>query len=179
DDYDKYYFTILDYTGSASRLFADPDFDGDPVVTTEEQIDDFGNILRGSHEVVQRTDVDDLAYVGNEESGGEQIEQGPLPVGGIQKKVRTSQKKYYVDGGRVEIIGDQVYELDADDNRLRMVKLTDYTARKVRALYHNAAALRGQWSNPGVRKSIINFLEDRGITFDMLMAATQQPDADP
>ncbi|HCF84434.1 MAG TPA: DEAD/DEAH box helicase, partial [Ktedonobacter sp.] len=114
DDYDKYYFTILDYTGSASRLFADPDFDGDPVVTTEEQIDDFGNILRGSHEVVQRTDVDDLAYVGNEESGGEQIEQGPLPVGGIQKKVRTSQKKYYVDGGRVEIIGDQVYELDAD-----------------------------------------------------------------
>jgi len=179
DDYDKYYFTILDYTGSASRLFADPDFDGDPVVTTEEQIDDFGNILRGSHEVVQRTDVDDLAYVGNEESGGEQIEQGPLPVGGIQKKVRTSQKKYYVDGGRVEIIGDQVYELDADDNRLRMVKLTDYTARKVRALYHNAAALRGQWSNPGVRKSIINFLEDRGITFDMLMVATQQPDADP
>lgn len=173
DDYDKYYFTILDYTGSASRLFADPDFDGDPVVTTEEQIDDFGNILRDSHEVVQRTDVDDLAYVGNEESGGEQIEQGHLPAGGIQKKVRTSQKKYYVDGGRVEIIGDQVYELDADDNRLRMIKLTDYTAAKVRALYHNAAALRGHWSNPGQRKSIIDFLEDRGITFDILMAATQ------
>ena len=30
DDYGKLYFNILDYTGSATRLFADPDFDGDP-----------------------------------------------------------------------------------------------------------------------------------------------------
>ena len=28
DDYSKLYFNILDYTGSATRLFADPDFDG-------------------------------------------------------------------------------------------------------------------------------------------------------
>ena len=26
DDYGKYYFNILDYTGSATRLFADPGF---------------------------------------------------------------------------------------------------------------------------------------------------------
>ena len=31
DDYGKLFFNILDYTGSATRLFADPDFDGDPV----------------------------------------------------------------------------------------------------------------------------------------------------
>ena len=30
DDYGKLFFNILDYTGSATRLFADPDFDGDP-----------------------------------------------------------------------------------------------------------------------------------------------------
>ena len=29
DDYGKFYFNILDYTGSATRMFADPDFDGD------------------------------------------------------------------------------------------------------------------------------------------------------
>ena len=30
-DYGKLWFSILDYTGSATRLFADPDFDGDPI----------------------------------------------------------------------------------------------------------------------------------------------------
>jgi type I restriction enzyme, R subunit len=172
DDYDKYYFTILDYTGSATKLFADPDFDGDPVMTTEEQIDDLGNTLHDSSKAVQSTGEDDLAYAGDEE-------QAPVFSTASQGKIRSSQRKYYVDGGRVEIIGDQVYELDADDNRLRMIRLTDYTAGKVRSLYPNAAALRGQWANPQQRKDIIDYLENRGITFEELMAATQQPDADP
>ena len=42
DDYGKLFFNILDYTGSATRLFADPDFDGDPAIETEEEIDEEG-----------------------------------------------------------------------------------------------------------------------------------------
>src|SRR5207245_1809955 len=38
DDYGKLWFNIVDYTGSATRLFADPAFDGDPVRITEEQL---------------------------------------------------------------------------------------------------------------------------------------------
>src|SRR5205814_2527341 len=38
EDYGKLFFTILDYTGSATRNFADPAFDGEPVKTTEEYI---------------------------------------------------------------------------------------------------------------------------------------------
>ena len=38
DDYGKLWFNILDYTGSATRLFADPAFDGDPTRITEEEI---------------------------------------------------------------------------------------------------------------------------------------------
>ena len=36
EDYGKLSFTILDYTGSATRMFADPDFDGDPVEVIED-----------------------------------------------------------------------------------------------------------------------------------------------
>src|SRR5205823_11556792 len=43
DDYNKLYFNILDYTGSATRLFADPDFDGEPALVSEEQMDEAGN----------------------------------------------------------------------------------------------------------------------------------------
>jgi type I restriction enzyme R subunit len=42
DDYGKLWFNILDYTGSATRLFADPDFDGCPVLGTIVTIDPHG-----------------------------------------------------------------------------------------------------------------------------------------
>jgi type I restriction enzyme R subunit len=42
DDYDKLWFSILDYTGSATRLFADPEFDGEPALITEQQVDEAG-----------------------------------------------------------------------------------------------------------------------------------------
>jgi hypothetical protein len=42
DDYGKLFFNILDYTGSATTLFADPDFDGEPARVSEEEIDDKG-----------------------------------------------------------------------------------------------------------------------------------------
>src|SRR5262249_4780524 len=56
DDYGKLFFSILDYTGSATRLFADPDFDGDPAIETEQQIDETGKpkappaVLQVEHE---------------------------------------------------------------------------------------------------------------------------------
>src|SRR5207253_2506732 len=42
DDYGKLYFNIIDYTGSATQLFADPDFDGEPALITEEEMDAAG-----------------------------------------------------------------------------------------------------------------------------------------
>uniref|UniRef100_UPI003158E844 hypothetical protein n=1 Tax=Variovorax sp. S12S4 TaxID=3029170 RepID=UPI003158E844 len=39
EDYQKLYFTIMDFKG-ATRLFADPDFDGEPVVIYEPEPDE-------------------------------------------------------------------------------------------------------------------------------------------
>lgn len=46
DDYGKLYFNILDYTGSATRLFADPDFDGEPALITEEEMNEAGEKVK-------------------------------------------------------------------------------------------------------------------------------------
>jgi len=43
EDYGKFYFNILDYTGTATRHFADKEFDGDPEFVSEEEIDGEGN----------------------------------------------------------------------------------------------------------------------------------------
>ena len=44
EDYGKLFFTILDYTGSASKNFADRAFDGEPALIAEITIDENGDI---------------------------------------------------------------------------------------------------------------------------------------
>src|SRR5207237_7474025 len=44
DEYGKLWFNIIDYTGTATRSFADPAFDGDPVFASQEEIDEYGRV---------------------------------------------------------------------------------------------------------------------------------------
>lgn len=168
DDYGKLYFSILDYTGSATRLFADPDFDGEPALATQEQIDDRGAPVEGTEEVVQPEEIltDDFAPTDTPPNiDSDDDERGP--------------RKFYVDGGQVAIAADLVYELDADGNKLRVVQYTEYAGDKVRSIFPTAAELRSKWSNPEERATIIDALEERGIDFDQLATASGQPEADP
>jgi type I restriction enzyme R subunit len=41
-DYGKEYFVIIDFTGTATRHFADPDFDGEPARIEEVTVDESG-----------------------------------------------------------------------------------------------------------------------------------------
>ena len=161
DEYGKLYFNILDYTGSATRLFADPDFDGDPVLITEEEMNQDGTTT--STEIIE------------EEPPIEDPEPDPPPG----PEPPLERRKFYVDNGSVEIAAHMVYELDPDGKQLRVVKFTDYTGEKVRGMYASAAELRSKWSNAQERATIIDALEERGITFDALAEAANQPDADP
>lgn len=167
DDYDKFFFNILDYTGSATKLFADPAFDGYPAFISEEEVDDDGRTLK------YETDDINVERVSEDVEGIFDVDPG-LPI-----DMETERRKYYFDGGHVEIAAQLVYELDPDGKQLRVVKLTDYTAEKVRTLYANAAAIRKDWADPVKRSEIISRLDERGISFDELAKATNQLDADP
>jgi type I restriction enzyme R subunit len=169
EDAGKLFFNILDYTGSATRLFADPDFDGDPVVTTTTPIDEEGNETEPPQ--VETTPIadDDIPDIGDTgDAGGSQVAGNA-----------NGPRKYYFDGGHVDIATHLVYELDADGNQLQVVKFTDYTREKVRTLYTSADELRGKWSNPEERKLVIEQLEERGINFDELAESSGHPEADP
>src|SRR5437870_10534372 len=84
DDYGKLWFNIIDYTGSATRQFADPAFDGDPLEWTEED-------LEGRHEikVVREVQPDQDESAG----AGPQIIEPP----------DEERRKFYFDGGQVAI----------------------------------------------------------------------------
>jgi type I restriction enzyme R subunit len=167
DDYDKFFFNILDYTGSATRLFADPEFDGEPALLTQEEIDERGELIPNTYEVVE----------------GEVVVPEPEMEWEVTATITDDsegqRRKFYFDGGHVEIAAHLVYELDTEGRQLRVVRFTDYTAEKVRTLYPSAIELRSRWADPEQRSEVISLLGERGIDFEELASASKQPDADP
>jgi type I restriction enzyme R subunit len=159
DDYGKLWFNIIDFTGSATRLFADPDFDGDPARLTEEE-------LNGPYPEVP-PDED------------EQVVEPPPDEVTIDGNLIEERRKYYFDGGQVAIAAHLVYELDPDGKQLRVIRYTDYAAEKVRSLCPTAPELRAKWADPAQRAEVIARLQERGISFDELAAQAEQPEADP
>ena len=162
DDYDKLFFNILDYTGSATKHFADPEFDGYPAQITEIHINSDGEIV--SEQTLEDRDPE----------APDILEYLPADPG----HPLLQRRKYYVDDVQVEIAAEMVYFLDADGNQ-RMMKFIDYTAEQVRTLYPNSAAMRQDWKHPEKRNEIIASLEELGITFERLAIVTDQPSADP
>jgi len=161
DDYGKLWFNIVDYTGSATRMFADPSFDGDPAGVTEEQVNDEG-------ETTQTTET-----VGGEDTtppeGGPEVLEPP----------EGERRKFYYDGGQVAIVAHLVHELDPNGKQLRVVRYTDYAAETIRTLCPTAQELRKRWTDAEQRDQIIQLLQERGISFEELADQANQPDADP
>jgi type I restriction enzyme R subunit len=166
-DYGKYYFNILDYTGSATERFADPAFDGDPVQEITVSIDEEGREIVGTEKETAMREPP---------PGWEEIPTGPDSISGDEDRPR---RKYYVNGGVVEVVAHMVYELDPQGHQLKAFKYVDYASETVRTLYANGAELRKDWANPDLRAEIIQRFADRGIDFDYLREVTVQPEADP
>ncbi|OGP59319.1 MAG: DEAD/DEAH box helicase [Deltaproteobacteria bacterium RBG_13_61_14] len=158
-DYGKLWFSILDYTGSATQHFADPDFDGDPI---DPPID------------IPISEPIPLPEPEPEPEPPAELEGGLTP-----EQPEPTLRKFYVDGGEVRIAARIVYELDSSGRQLRVVKFTDYASEQIRSLYTSGAELRSHWSNAEERAEIINSLEERGIALKQLAENANQPDADP
>ncbi|WP_315730332.1 MULTISPECIES: EcoAI/FtnUII family type I restriction enzme subunit R [unclassified Bradyrhizobium] len=161
DDYGKLWFNILDYTGSATRMFADPTFDGDPALITEELVNDEGEMT--SSTVTS--------------PGGETVVSEPNPT--IVEPPEGEPRKFYYDGGQVSIAAHLVHELDPNGKQLRVVRYTDYAAETIRTLCPTTQELRKRWADADQRDEVIQALAERGISFDELAEQAEQPEADP
>lgn len=172
-DYGKQYFNIIDFTGTATRHFADPDFDGDPALIEVVTIDEEGETV----DVVIELDGNEV----HEPSGEYQPEQDTQPngEGEITSDSPDEPRKFYIDGGTVEVIGHLVYDLDTDGKKLQVVRYTEYSGRAVRSLYPDSKGFQTDWANPDSRSNLLRELTERGISFEELAASSELPDADP
>lgn len=165
DDYEKLYFNILDYTGSAMQRFADPEFDGEPILLTEEEMDAIGKRVEESINVLSEDESED-----------------PIPefteIPSLSDDSEGTFAKYYVDNGVVKIIGEVEYEIDGEGNQRHAIKYTDFTRDTVRTMFSKAADLRSKWGIPEEREIILDSLKEYGIVLEDLMDVTKLYDAD-
>ena len=170
EDYNKLWFNIIDYTGSATRNFADPEFDGEPALATEEEIDEHGKTI--SREII--TEETTETEVPEAQTGT----YAASPYLNFNSKA-AEPKKFYYDGGSVQIVTHIVSILDPDGNVLRVESISDYAKETIRTLFPSIRDLRNQWANPRERAEIIKMFNERGIDFAELAGEMKQPDADP
>ncbi|MBI4789383.1 MAG: DEAD/DEAH box helicase family protein [Chloroflexi bacterium] len=167
-DFDKLWFTIIDYTG-ATALFTDPLFDGDPETPPRvETIDAQGNVI-ASEEV----DVEPSASIEVNESNIPAPPELPIDAG------REPAHKYYVDDVPVWITAEQAFELAPDGHVLRTVEFTRYAREQIRRIAPNTEHLHVVWGQAQRRDEIIHELRMRGVDLDHLAKTANQPDADP
>jgi type I restriction enzyme R subunit len=155
DDYGKLAFNIIDYTNSATRLFADPDFDGFPEITREGIMGDDGS---GTLAPSAEADPD-------EEIAPDADEQ------------QLRERPTYAYTGAGSIIGTIIEELD-EQQRLRAVGYVDHTKDKVLNMELAPQDIVEHWRNQQQRQDIIRQLEARGVDLDELAAVLARPDAD-
>jgi type I restriction enzyme R subunit len=166
EDYGKLWFSILDYTGTATEKFADPAFDGEPGAEITIEIDETGEVIS--------TDVDE-----HEDAGTDEPDESTTKVLPLDDNDDGLPRKFYVDGGEVEVVAHLVYDLDSDGKRLTVRKLTDWTGEKVRTLFATPAAFRAEWALPDKRSAVIDALAERGIDLHALAVEAGRPDDDP
>ena len=157
EDYDKYYFTIIDFK-KATELFADPDFDGDPVQIYEPKGDD--SPVPPDDGESPKTD-DGLTYPPTEESPWSGVAE-PRPG-----EEGSSIRRYVVANVEVKVASERVQYFDAA-GRLITESLKDYTRKALAKEFSSLDDFLRRWNNAEKKQAIIDELANEGVFFEAL-----------
>lgn len=150
-EHGKEYFTILDFR-NASRLFADPEFDGDP----EGVID-----IPPGDEIIPNPDLDR-----SDESSNEP--QDPFDIDGdIDGQETGPRQKFRVNNVDVSVLTERVQYYDKN-GKLVTESLTDYTKRNILKEYTTLEAFLKKWNEEDKKQAIIDELTEQGVFLNAL-----------
>ncbi len=139
EDFKKLYFTIIDFK-KATELFADPDFDGEPVQIYQPKGDDppLPPDEEGNNESEETTDGSSMPGV----------------------------KKYYVNDEPFTVAAERVQYLV--DGKLITESLKDYTKKKVQQEFASLDEFLRCWTDAERKEAIINELAEQGVLIEAL-----------
>jgi type I restriction enzyme R subunit len=167
EEYGKLYFTILDFR-NATDLFADPQFDGDPIrikPVTEET--DLGVIV---DEEEDNTDpIIDIET-------GEEIEithTTPQPQPPFKTDPPQPRDKVYVNGVDVSILISRELHFD-QHGRPITTSLKDHTKEIIKEQFASLDDFLNKWKNSDRKKAIIAELIEQGVMVEALYEAVDK-----
>lgn len=158
-DFDKYFFTIMDFR-QATKLFADPAFDG-PAISTSEKTED-EEITAPTEEEYQVTQEEALLL---KDSADVEYTISDRDVSIDDAPERP--KKYYVNGVNVEVLNETVQYYD-ENGKLTTESLKSYTKKSLISRYKTLNEFLNDWNDAEKKSAILDELEEQGIFFDEL-----------
>lgn len=156
-DYGKEYFTTMDFR-NACRLFADPEFDGEPIV-----IIDGDDPLPG--------DPPDIIVDPPFPSGGSDDD------GGGDGEPPEKRHKYRVRGVDVTILNERVQYYDKD-GKLITESVTAYSKKNILGEYATLDSFLRAWNSEQRKQAIIDELQERGVLLEAIREASGNKDID-
>lgn len=168
EEFDKFYFTILDFR-NVTDLFADKDFDGDPIrVKPVPEDTDLGGIV--DEEETFETPVID------EETGEEVIVTPPIRYPEPQSptgKVSEPREKVYVNGVDVSVLISRDMYFDNDGKPIT-TSLKDHTKELLKGQYASLDDFLKHWNSTEKKEALIKELEEQGVLVEALRDAVNR-----
>lgn len=160
EDYDKYWFTIMDFK-KATELFADKDFDGEPVMIYEPK------------EGESPVPPDEVPEITLDENGN------PIPPDtdaagdftppdiSIDDESGTKRIKYVLGDVTVYVVSERV-QYYGPEGKLITESLKDYTRQTVRKDYASLDEFLRSWNTADRKAAILQTLEQHGLLLEPL-----------
>ena len=160
EDYGKFYFNIMDFR-NVTALFADKEFDGDPVRVKAASEDE--DLSATDEETGGEPVIDDLT--------GENIDF-PYPkkpdITLCEDALEYGKKeKVTVNGVEVTIIKERVQYMGSD-GKIITESLRDYTRKNVLNSYASLDSFLTSWKDAERKRAIVEELEQQGVIFSAL-----------
>ncbi|NIK93087.1 DEAD/DEAH box helicase family protein [Mangrovimonas sp. CR14] len=162
----KVYFTIMDFR-KATNLFADPDFDGDPVQIYEPDYQD---------PVVPPDIIDDQKGLPIEDDMQPAILKPSNPNIDINEE-EDEVTKYYVNNIKVMVANERV-QYYGKDGKLITESLKDYTKTNIKSEFQSLDAFMQKWQTSESKEELLAELADHGVLIEALKEEVGQ-DLDP
>jgi type I restriction enzyme R subunit len=162
EDFGKHYFTIMDFR-NVTALFADKEFDGDPVWIKEAKQDDDISGAEDEADVLPVIDEetgDAIDFPEPEKPDVSFVNEDP----GKEYRVR---RKVTVNGVDVTVLKERVQYM-GDDGKIITESLRDYTRKSIRTTYASLDSFLTSWKQADKKRAIVDELERHGVLFAAL-----------
>ncbi|WP_157206819.1 EcoAI/FtnUII family type I restriction enzme subunit R [Mariniflexile maritimum] len=168
EEFGKMYFTILDFR-NVTDLFADPDFDGDPIRIKPVAEDTDLSYIVDEEENDTSLIVDEIS--GEEIQIKPEIRQ-PEPQTSTDR-INEPRQKVYVNGVDVSILISREMYFDNDGKPIT-TSLKDHTKELIKGKYASLDDFLNKWNNSDKKESIIKELEEQGVLVEALRDAVNR-----